>query len=182
MSDLDEPIHLAPHDPAWAARGRELAEAVAAALGGLAVEVAHIGSTAVPGLVAKPIIDIQVGCPNAEATAVVRRLEGLAYEHLGQAGVPGREYLRRRSGQPGQSQSGQPVNVHVVERRGRLWVDNLLFRDYLRSHPEAVSEYAAAKRYAAERAPHLLAYSELKARTVTRIMTAARAAARSPVT
>ncbi|MFE7117024.1 GrpB family protein, partial [Streptomyces sp. NPDC057654] len=162
MTDLDEPVHLTAHDPAWAARGREAVGEIAAALHGLSAEVAHIGSTAVPGLVAKPVVDIQIGCPDADAAAAVRRLEGLAYEHLGQAGVPGREYLRRRS--------GQPVNAHVVQRRGRLWTDNILFRDYLRTHPDAASQYAAAKREAVGRAPNLLEYSELKARTVARIM------------
>ncbi|MEV0275854.1 GrpB family protein [Streptomyces sp. NPDC050610] len=135
MADLDEPIHLAAHDPAWAARGQEFVGDISAALHGLPVDLTHIGSTAVPGRAAKPVIDIQIGCPNGDVAAVVSRLENLAYEHLGQAGVPGREYLRRRS--------GQPVNAHVVERRGRLWADNLLFRDYLRSHPDAVSQYAA---------------------------------------
>ncbi|MFJ8791796.1 GrpB family protein [Streptomyces sp. NPDC102462] len=168
MADVDEQVHVVAHDPAWAGAGRDLVRAVSTALRGLPVDVAHIGSTAVPGLDAKPIIDVQVGCPGGETRLAVSRIEALGFEHLGQAGVPGREYLRRRS--------GRLANVHVVARGGRLWTDNLLFRDYLSSHPAAADRYAEAKREAADRAPSLLAYSALKARAVEQIMDAARRA------
>ncbi|MFD0008557.1 GrpB family protein [Streptomyces sp. NPDC127178] len=142
---------------------------ISAALRGLPVEVAHIGSTAVPGLEVKPVIDVQVGCPTGRTEGAVARIQRLGFEWLGEAGVPGRQYLRRRS--------GLPANVHVVGRQGRLWADNLLFRDYLITHPDAVARYAAAKREAARRAPTLLAYSDLKAQVVAEIMRAARGAA-----
>jgi GrpB-like predicted nucleotidyltransferase (UPF0157 family) len=169
VADLDEPIHVVTPDPAWADQGRMLVQDISAALHGLPVDVAHIGSTAVPGLEAKPIIDVQVGCPTVKIDVVVARLEQLGFEYLGEAGVPGRQYLRRRS--------GPLANVHVVGRQGQLWTDNLLFRDYLITHPEAVARYASAKREAARRAPTLLAYSDLKAQIVAEIMSAARGAA-----
>ncbi|MFF5483520.1 GrpB family protein [Streptomyces sp. NPDC012935] len=171
MADLDEPIHVVAPDPAWGDQGRMLVQDISAALRGLSVDVAHIGSTAVPGLEAKPVIDVQIGCPAGEIEVAVARIERLGFECLGEAGVPGRQYLRRRS--------GLPANAHVVERKGRLWVDNLLFRDYLITHPDVMSRYAAAKREAARRAPTLLAYSDLKAQIVAEIMRAARGAAAS---
>ncbi|MFG3225244.1 GrpB family protein [Kitasatospora sp. NPDC048194] len=94
-------------------------------------------------------------------------------EHIGSTSVPGREYLRRRS--------GQPANVHVVGLRGRLWADNLLFRHHLRAHPEAAAQYARAKRDAAGATGRLLAYSEHKAATVAELMAAARASRASRV-
>ncbi|MFH8380235.1 GrpB family protein [Kitasatospora sp. NPDC018058] len=167
--DLDEPVHLAPYDPAWAVRGRALVERLTAGLGDLGVhaEVEHIGSTSVPGLDAKPLLDVQIGCAAGDVDAVVGYVRGLGFEHLGEAGVPGREYLRRRS--------ERPANVHVVGLRGQLWTDNLLFRDHLRGHPEAAARYARAKRDAALAAGQLLAYSEHKAATVAELMAQARA-------
>ncbi|WTJ75517.1 GrpB family protein [Kitasatospora sp. NBC_01539] len=88
----------------------------------------RIPHTKLDSIDAKPVIDVQVGCRPAEVTTAVERIEELGFEHLGQSGVPGREYLRRRS--------GQPANVHVVERGGHLWTDNILFRDHLRTHPD----------------------------------------------
>ncbi|MFF4188894.1 GrpB family protein [Streptomyces sp. NPDC001691] len=166
MADLDEPIILAPYAPAWAALGQELAQQVSSVLRGMPVAVEHIGSTSVPGLDAKPVIDIQVGCQPVDASTAVERVKELGFEHLGESGVPGREYLRRRS--------GQPTNVHVVEKDGRLWNDSILFRDYLRTHPDAAARYARVKHSAAREASMLLAYSELKASALTEIMNAAR--------
>ncbi|MFE5584463.1 GrpB family protein [Kitasatospora sp. NPDC056531] len=167
--DLDEPIHLVPYDPVWAVRGRALVERLTAGLGeqGPYVEVGHIGSTSVPGLDAKPVLDVQIGCAAGDVDAVVGYVRGLGFEHLGEAGVPGREYLRRRS--------ERPANVHVVVLRGQLWTDNLLLRDYLRAHPEAAARYARAKRDAARATGRLLAYSDHKAATVAELMAAARA-------
>ncbi|MFG2841566.1 GrpB family protein [Kitasatospora sp. NPDC048296] len=167
--DLDEPVHLVPYDPVWEVRGRALVEQLTAGFGepGPYIEVEHIGSTSVPGLDAKPVLDVQIGCAAGDVDAVVGYVRGLGFEHLGEAGVPGREYLRRRS--------EQPANVHVVVLRGRLWTDNLLFRDHLRAHPEAAVRYARAKRAAARAAGRLLAYSDHKAATVAELMAEARA-------
>lgn len=166
VSEVDEPIHVTPCDPAWQVLGREVAGQVARVLRALPVDVAHIGSTAVPGLAAKPVIDIQVGCIASDTDRVVAQLRQLGFEHLGQTGGPGREYLRRRI--------GQLANIAVVERQGRLWADNIMFRDYLRTHPAAAVRYARAKLCAAEEVGMLTAYSALKAATVAEIMRLAR--------
>ncbi|ARF79604.1 GrpB family protein [Kitasatospora aureofaciens] len=168
--DLDEPIHLAPYDPAWAALGPALADRLADGLWGLGVAAGaeHIGSTSVPGLAAKPVLDVQIGCAPGETDAVVGHVRGLGFEYLGEAGVPGRHYLRRRD--------DQPANVHVVELGGPLWADNLLFRDHLRAHPEEAARYARAKREAAGATGRLLAYSAHKAAAVAELLARAREA------
>ncbi|MGA5816867.1 GrpB family protein [Kitasatospora sp. NPDC094028] len=169
--DLDEPVHLAPYDPAWADAGRALADRLAAVLPALPVlsapaVVEHIGSTSVPGLDAKPVLDVQIGCAPGDTGAVVAAVRGLGFEHLGESGVPGRQYLRWRG--------ERPANVHVVALGGPLWTDNLLFRDYLRARPGAAARYARAKREAARAAGRLLAYSDHKAATVAELMAQAR--------
>ena len=168
MSEVDEPIQVVPYDPTWQNLGRELVGQVADLLRAIPVDVAHIGSTSVPGLAAKPVIDVQVGCTPSDTDRVVVRLRRLGFEDFGQTGGPGREYLRRRT--------GLLANIAVVERRGRLWADNIMFRDYLRSHPDAAARYARAKLQAAEEAGMLTAYSALKAATVAEIMREARSA------
>ena len=129
--------------------------------------IEHIGSTAVPGLLAKPIVDIMVGVipfpPSASWSAAV---VVLGYEALGEAGVPGRLYFRQRG--------RVPCNVHVVEHGGAHWVSNLALRDYLRRSPEAAARYASAKRAAiAAGATTLLTYSEAKGRVIEALVSRA---------
>lgn len=158
---MDEPVRLVAYDPAWPARFLAERDRIAAVLGGGAVAIEHIGSTAVPGMVAKPIVDVLVGVRPPLAGHGVERL---GYEAMGEAGVPGRLHFRRRA-------PGDDVNVHVVEHGGRLWREDLRFRDALRAHPDLAADYAAAKRAAAAAAPEsLLRYSELKADAVAAVL------------
>lgn len=95
-------------------------------------------------------------------------MRAIGFEHLGRTGGPGREYLRRRT--------GRPANLAIVELHGPLWADNIMFRDHLRTHPEAAARYARAKLLAVAEAGALRAYSAHKAMTVEQIMREARAA------
>ena len=110
----------------------------------------------------------QPGDVPGDTARVVGLLGGLGFEHLGQTGGPGREYLRRRT--------GRLANIAVVERRGPLWADNIMFRDYLRAHSAAAARYAQVKLHAAEQVGMLTAYCALKAATVAEIMREARRA------
>ncbi len=165
-SGVDEPIRVEEWNPAWWAAADDVAAECRAVLGDQALSVEHVGSTAVRGLAAKPVIDILVGVPAGRRIAVARHLASQGWTHLGEAGVPGREYLRRRE--------GQHANISVVEHGSTLWQDNLLLRDYLRRSPDARRRYAAAKRRAAQEAPTLLAYSEHKAVVVAQLLNEAR--------
>jgi len=153
---LDEPIHLESHQPGWAAEFRHEQNRIAASLGVSPSAIEHIGSTAVSGLLAKPIIDIMIGAehvppPDEWSDA----LAGLGYDALGEAGVPGRWYFCLRTA---------PFrNAHIVEQGGTHWVHNLAFRNYLRQSPEAARRYESAKRAAvAAGATTLVAYSGAK--------------------
>jgi GrpB-like predicted nucleotidyltransferase (UPF0157 family) len=156
---IDERIELREHDPRWsdwfvAERDRILR----AAPSGIRVE--HFGSTAVPDLLAKPIIDILVGVAGADSLEpVAARLIELGYESLGEAGVPGRVHLRRRG--------VRSFNISVVSLDTDLWRDNVRFRDHLRTNRDARERYAEAKQRAID-AGHtaLLDYSDFKSPTV----------------
>ncbi|MFN8224674.1 MAG: nitroreductase/quinone reductase family protein [Gaiellales bacterium] len=163
-SAIDEEVTLSAPSPAWPTRYAAEAERLQARLG-TAVKLEHIGSTAVPGLLAKPVIDIMVGVASGGEVAAVSELCALGYEDCG--GPPDRRYLRLRGAKP-------HFNAQVVEREGPLWVGNLTFRDYLRRDPEATRRYADAKTRALRSEARLLGYSRLKAPTIEALLRAAR--------
>lgn len=128
-----------PYDPLWPCEFDAEAERIATACRDLPLRIEHIGSTAVPGLSAKPIIDILLGCPTrAPRVPYVAALRQLGYEHKGAFGIPGRNYFRR--GTP------RSHHVHLVNWTSAFWRDHLLFRDFLRREPAVAQEYAALKR------------------------------------
>jgi GrpB-like predicted nucleotidyltransferase (UPF0157 family) len=165
---VDEAIELSSYDSRWPLWFAEDAAELRRALDDRIRGIEHFGSTAVRGMVAKPIIDILVGLATWPITVADRQaIENLQYEYLGEAGVPGREYFRRRR--------DHSTNVAVVEWRGRLWRDNVAVRDYLRSHPDAASAYARAKEHAwSLGARTLLAYSDAKGAHVASLVEVAR--------
>jgi len=157
---IDEPVSLAPPDPRWTQLAAEEAARLRGALPDARVE--HVGSTAVPDLPAKPIIDLLVGVQ--ELSPLLRLPD---YEALGEAGVPGRLYFRKRG--------TVSFNAQVVELASPLWRDALLLRDYLRERAEERERYAARKRSAIDSgATTLLRYSEEKATTLAELVERAR--------
>jgi GrpB-like predicted nucleotidyltransferase (UPF0157 family) len=140
-------VRLVPHDPEWAARFGAEAAHVRAALGpDLPLALEHVGSTAVPGLVAKPVLDMLGGYPpGAPVGSYVAALRGAGYEHRGEQGIPGREFFRR--GDP------RAYHLHLAERGGSFWREHLAFRDALRGDPGLREAYAALKLELARRFP-----------------------------
>jgi GrpB-like predicted nucleotidyltransferase (UPF0157 family) len=167
-ADVDEPIELTAYDSRWPGWYTDDAMEIRRAFGDRLRAVEHFGSTAVVGLAAKPVIDILVAPMEWPlARQDLRVLESLGYEHLGEAGVPGREYFRRRA--------GHATNLAVVRWDSALWQDNTAVRDYLRSHPKAAASYARAKQQAwADGARTLLRYSAAKSPYVNVLVADAR--------
>jgi ribonuclease-3 len=158
---VDEPVSLAPHDPRWTALAVEEIARLRGALPEAVIE--PIGSTAVPGLLAKPIVDLLVGLRELPLS-----LKLPDYESCGEAGVRGRLYFRKRNG-------GQPFNAQVVAIGSPLWENALLLRDFLRAHPLEAEAYAARKRAAlASGATTLLRYSSEKAPLIDEMLARAR--------
>ncbi|MFN0121836.1 MAG: GrpB family protein [Blastocatellia bacterium] len=162
--EVDEPITIVDYNPEWP---RWFADEQARLLGGLgdaATYIEHIGSTAVPGLVAKPIIDLLAGLsafpPSGRQIAVI---EALGYVSLGEAGVPGRWYFRKRG--------PRSCNLHLTLHGGDLWRNNLLLRDFLHAHPHEAAAYGRHKQdLVAAGARTLLAYSEQKAAIIAALI------------
>jgi GrpB-like predicted nucleotidyltransferase (UPF0157 family) len=162
---IDEPVELASYDQAWPSRFARERRRIRTRITRPA-RIEHIGSTAVPGLASKPVIDILVGVDPGDVDVVAQQIAAAGYEDLGEAGVPGRRHLRRRA--------AHSYNVHIVQLGGQLWRDNLALRDYLRQHPREAARYADAKRRAIAAAPTLLAYSDGKSAFVHDLVRRAR--------
>ncbi|UFS58178.1 GrpB family protein [Subtercola endophyticus] len=170
MSAEEGWVEVRAYDPLWLGRFESESSAVRAALVEYAVAVEHFGSTSVPDMAAKPIVDILVGTTAAGVPENVHSaLALLGYEYLGEDGRrPGRFFWRKR---------GQyAFNVSVVPVNGEMWNDNLALRDFLRAHSDWVQRYADVKRAAAKASPNsMLGYQEGKRAFIEEMKIAARA-------
>ncbi len=157
-----------PYDTAWTLLFAALREQLKSALGPLALRVEHVGSTAVPGLSAKPVIDIDVVIADETGLSqVTDALRPLGYEHQGDLGIEGREaFGLERAGQ-----AGADHHLYVCRESGRELQRHLVFRDYLIAHPERAAEYGQLKQALAQRlGEDREAYTEAKAEFVEAIL------------
>jgi GrpB-like predicted nucleotidyltransferase (UPF0157 family) len=140
----DDAVLIEDYDPGWPNVFSELAARAMGALGSLAVGVEHIGSTAVPGLAAKPIIDLDVviALPSDLAEAI-QCLSNLGYVHEGDLGITGREAFRPPSDMP-------PHHLYVLSAEADELRRHLAFRDALRANGDLRNSYGALKRSLAE--------------------------------
>ena len=138
--DAEDPIVVVPADPQWPAEFREIATRLRAALGPVALRIDHVGSTAVPGLDAKPVIDVQVSVASLEPDDPYRRpLERLGFEFHEANPDRSKRFFREPRG-------SRRVHLHLRVAGSFDEQLNLLLRDYLRSDAGARDEYARAKR------------------------------------
>ncbi len=176
-------VSLVDHQPAWAAEYALVANELAGALAALSPRVEHIGSTSVPGLCAKPVLDVLLGLPAlGDLADGMARLAALGYRYRPEheAQIPDRRYfVREASSRPG---VGHRVHLHAVQRGGRLWQEHLAFRDALRDDSALMARYAALKRgLAVAHADDKAAYTEAKAPFIRQVLAgAAHPAARNP--
>ena len=162
-----DPVWLIPYDPTWPELFKRQAAGLRAALGSAAVRIDHIGSTAVPALLAKPIIDIQISVPDLEPAERYRLpLEGLGYIFRPDNPERTKRYFREAPGQ-------RRTHIHV--RRAGSFSEQfaLLFRDFLRVHHETARQYGELKLELARRYPQVEdrhAYTEAKSPFIWSVM------------
>ena len=167
---MDEVI-LAEYDPSWPEVFAGEAQAIRQALGDVLVGVEHVGSTAIPGLAAKPVVDILAGVTTlTEAEAKIPALEALGYDCRGENGIPGRLFFRK-----GLREFRRTHHLHLFRTGHGQWVSMLAFRDHLRAHPGDAQRYEALKRALAEEfRDNRAAYSKGKTQFVQAILEKAR--------
>lgn len=146
---MPQHIVVVDYDPLWPLLFRKEADAISRILGDNLVLIHHIGSTSVPFLAAKPIIDIMPVVKDLSGVdAVSGEFVKLGYEYLGEFGIKGRRYLRKG----GQERTHQ-IHIFQMEDDTNI-LRHLAFRDYLRSHRDVAMEYAALKKDLAARFPY----------------------------
>ncbi|MEP7234011.1 MAG: GrpB family protein [Ignavibacteriota bacterium] len=138
-----EKIIIKEYDPKWPSLFITERDELMEAIGHYVADIQHVGSTAVPGLAAKPVIDIMVGLRRLlDAQDCILPIEGMEYEYVPEFEdeFPERRYFRK-------SANGRRTHqIHVVEIGTDFWKKHLFFRDHLRDHPDAAHKYAALKR------------------------------------
>ena len=167
-------IVVVRYDPQWPDMFVEERARLLNVVGDWVIGVEHIGSTSVPGLAAKPVIDILVGVralADADAQLHSSRSAVLGYEYIQafETVMPFRRYFRRLTDELKHSH-----HIHLVEQESEFWERHLLFRDYLRAHPEQAREYEQLKRRLAPQFSDVNDYAEAK----TEFIRAAEARAR----
>lgn len=145
---MQRQVVVTDYDPAWPALFEQLRSPIWAAIRDVATAIEHVGSTSVPGLAAKPIIDMTIVVPSPDAlTTVIRRLAPLGYTHRGDLGVPGREAFARPEGSPAH-------NLYACVAGAVHLRNHLAVRDSLRRDPELARAYGALKKELAAKFPN----------------------------
>ena len=159
------PVIIEDYDQRWPHLFEMLSSQIAAVLNELAVSIEHVGSTAVPGLAAKPVIDIDVLLRSSpDLPVAIRRLGELGYEHRGNLSVSGREAFRAKD-------EGVRHHLYVCPPESREYRRHIAFRNYLREHGADADDYAVLKRELARKFDSDRdAYNQAKSQFVERIL------------
>jgi GrpB-like predicted nucleotidyltransferase (UPF0157 family) len=145
-----EKAEVVPHNPNWGNEFEKEAKQVAAAMGETLVAVHHIGSTAIDGIYAKPVIDMLVEVRQiADVDERNSAMERLGYQVKGEFGIPGRRYFRK------DNQAGTRTHqIHIFESGSEQVRRHLAFRDFLNDHPAEAQQYSELKRKLAAEYPN----------------------------
>jgi len=151
-------VELVPHNPEWSQLADEEAKLILENLSIPIIGIYHIGSTSVPGIKAKPIIDFVMEVKDLEdVIQSITVLEGLGYISKGEYGIPGRQFFTK------DSHGERSHHLHVFQTGHPDIERHLVFRDFLRANPEAAREYEKIKEKLAKRFPKASgSYTEAK--------------------
>ena len=144
---MNKRINIVEYDPSWPKLFSKEEQRIRCALGDIALDIEHIGSTAVKGLAAKPVIDVMVAIRKGSDVSTCISLlaqAGFEYAPEHEAILSDRLYFRRHVN------NVRICNLHLVNRDSAVWSDLLGFRDYLRTHPDEAATYANLKRELAQ--------------------------------
>src|SRR6266700_7507861 len=136
-------IIIKEYDPKWQSLFDTERDELMEAIGHYVADIQHIGSTAVPGLAAKPIIDILVGLRRLlDAQDCIMPVEAMEYEYVPEyeAQLPERRFFRKNTNVT------RSHHIHMVEIGSDFWKRHILFRDHLRANPQTANEYATLKK------------------------------------
>lgn len=133
-------VELHPHNPDWASEYETIAAQLTPIFGDQLLLIEHIGSTAIPGIKAKPIIDILIAVTDIGLVAeIIPAMEALGYDYRGERGIPGRQYFRM------EPDNSSGIHVHIYQQGHKGITEKLDFRDYMHTHPDRAQAYSQLK-------------------------------------
>jgi GrpB-like predicted nucleotidyltransferase (UPF0157 family)/protein associated with RNAse G/E len=163
-------VRIVDYDPRWPAIYAKERDRILGVVADKVVAIEHVGSTAVLGLGAKPIIDIMIAVRRlSRAEQCIKPLRSIGYEYVPEheKELPERRYFRKGP----HGVRNRHFHLHMVEHNGDFWRQHLLFRDYLRSHPDVAQKYCRLKKELAERhASDSEAYTRAKASFIESVL------------
>ncbi|MFC7680764.1 GrpB family protein [Paenibacillus sp. GCM10028914] len=170
-----KPVIIVEYNDNWPSRFDELALILKEYLGSLIVDIEHVGSTSVPGLAAKPIIDLDIIISSMSILPkLINKLNELGYYHEGNLGIENREAFGRIDERVPYNEDNQPQPEHhlyVCNQDSEALKNHLLFRDILRQHSHLIDEYAELKKKLASMyKDNRKAYTEGKTHFVIKVM------------
>ncbi|MGD2183213.1 GrpB family protein [Lusitaniella coriacea] len=143
-------VEVVPHNPQWREVFKVESQQISEVLGENCAIVHHIGSTAIPGIYAKPIVDFLVEVKDiTKVNKQTPEMESLGYEAMGEYGISGRRYFRKDN-----ALGVRTHHVHIFEVGSAEIKRHLAFRDYAIAHPEEAQQYSDLKRDLAQKYPH----------------------------
>lgn len=143
-------IAVVPYQSGWKELFKREADLLRSALGEKALRIEHIGSTAIPGMVSKPILDIMVAVVSLkEATKLIPVVEALGYEYKPHDTIPERVYFAKEH-----PPENRTHHLNLTQQESRFWKNQIAFRDYLRGHDQIAAEYGDLKKRLAELYAH----------------------------
>jgi len=165
-------ISIEPYNQDWPTKFKHEKEKISQAIGGIFRSIEHIGSTSVPGLAAKPTIDILIGVKNlSEVTPeIIQKIEQLGYDYVSkyESNMPERRFFRKVL------KGKKTHHIHLVEVDSDFFKRHLLFRDYLRAHPKDARVYEELKHKLAKQFLDTNEYAKAKTEFVVSIEEKAR--------
>ncbi|MGO8704676.1 MAG: GrpB family protein [Candidatus Brocadiia bacterium] len=161
----DGPVEVVPYNPRWPQMFEELRAVLQNALGILCRRIEHIGSTSVPGLDAKPIIDLDAVVAREDLPRAIETLGGVGYIHQGDLGIQGREAFAREAEdvpRAGRRRAWPAHHLYLCPEDSSELARHVAFRDCLRANQELATQYGTlksdlAKRYKSDREAYTLA-------------------------
>lgn len=149
-------LQLADSHEEWNLYFEQMRELLSGALGQRALTIEHIGSTSIPGILAKPIVDVCIGITSYEAGFdYVPIMEKIGFEYFGQYGLEGRHYYMNEG-------ILKKCHVHMLRFDSIDYIEHILFRDYLRENPDEAQLYSSFKKSLVEKKIQRWEYVQLK--------------------
>ena len=164
-------VVISPYSPDWPTQFHAIREELLSAFAPMVVTIEHIGSTSVPGLAAKPVIDVLLGAHSlADIESKIKPLSEIGYSYVPkyEREIPTRRYFVRAQ------TTSLRVHLHAVELHSRIWKEHLAFRDRLRADANLRAQYQALKlRLAEEFADDKAAYTDAKSPFIQAVLATA---------